>query len=216
MASCTHANSAARSYPPRICSGGCFQMTTVMKINADGSGTVEHRMLSRRSGANCGSSRPLAADARRSTSEQQAREMRRARSAVTYVSSTPVRNTTGEGRDAVVRVSRRQPIARSRTAGSGPAASDQAVGVKTDARPDFSIDARRERPTPFLHVNALKRAGRSHLVEPRPAAAAAAGLQIAARRRAHHAASSRRVRSSEASNAVRRHPACHAARSGSR
>jgi hypothetical protein len=84
---------------------GCFQMTTVMKINGDGSGTVEHRMLFttqalaqiKQFGALGG--RGQAVDP---TSEQQAREMAAALGpGVTYVSSTPVKTPTGEGRDAI-------------------------------------------------------------------------------------------------------------------
>src|SRR2546425_11918881 len=83
---------------------GCFQMTTVMKVNADGSGTVEHRMLfttqalaQLRQFAALGG-RGQAVDP---TSEQQAREMTTALGpGVTYVSSTPVKTPTGEGRDA--------------------------------------------------------------------------------------------------------------------
>jgi len=84
---------------------GCFQMTTVMKIKGDGSGTVEHRMLFttqalaqlKQFGALGG--RGQAVDP---TSEQQAREMAAALGpTVTYVSSTPVKTPTGEGRDAI-------------------------------------------------------------------------------------------------------------------
>src|SRR4029450_5706559 len=84
---------------------GCVQMTTVMKINGDGSGTVEHRMLFttqalaqlKQFGAIGG--RGQAVDP---TSEQQAREMAAALGpGVTYVSSTPVKTPTGEGRDAI-------------------------------------------------------------------------------------------------------------------
>jgi len=84
---------------------GCFQMSTVMKINGDGSGTVEHRMLFtkqalaqlRQFGAR-GGGRGLIDP----TSEDQAREMASALGpGVTYVSSTPVTTATGEGRDAI-------------------------------------------------------------------------------------------------------------------
>jgi hypothetical protein len=87
-----------------VTSIGCFQMTTVMKINADGSGTVEHRMLfttqalaQLRQFSALGGGRAIDP-----TSEQQAREMAAALGpTVTYVSSTPVTTPTGGGRDAV-------------------------------------------------------------------------------------------------------------------
>jgi len=84
---------------------GCFQMTTVMKVNGDGSGTVEHRMLFTTQAL--AQLKQFAALGGRGqgvdpTSEQQAREMASALGpGVTYVSSTPVKTPTGEGRDAV-------------------------------------------------------------------------------------------------------------------
>jgi hypothetical protein len=89
-----------------ICAG-CFQMTTVMKVNGDGSGTVEHRMLFttqalaqlRQFAALGGARGGQAVDP---TSEQQAREMASALGpGVSYVSSTPVTTPTGQGRDAI-------------------------------------------------------------------------------------------------------------------
>lgn len=85
---------------------GCFQMATVLKVNADGSGTVQHQMLftkqalaQLRQFAALGGGRGQAVDP---TSEQQARDMATALGpGVTYVSSTPVTTPTGEGRDAV-------------------------------------------------------------------------------------------------------------------
>jgi hypothetical protein len=81
-------------------------MTTVMKLNGDGSGTVEHRMLfttqalaQLRQFAALGGGRGQAVDP---TSEQQAREMASALGpGVTYVSSTPITTPTGQGRDAI-------------------------------------------------------------------------------------------------------------------
>jgi hypothetical protein len=81
-------------------------MTTVMKVNGDGSGTVEHRMLftaqalaQLRQFAALGGGRGQAVDP---TSEQQAREMASALGpGVTYVSSSPITTPTGQGRDAI-------------------------------------------------------------------------------------------------------------------
>src|SRR5262245_26293009 len=119
-----------------ISSTGCFQMTTVMKINGDGSGTVEHRMLfttqalaQMKQFAALGGGRAIDP-----TSEQQAREMAAALGpGVTYVSSTPVQTPTGAGRDAVYAFS---DVSQLRVA-TQPAApggvSIKAAGVTTDA-----------------------------------------------------------------------------------
>jgi hypothetical protein len=82
-------------------SGACFQMTTALKVNADGSGTIEHRMLYTTAGleklrqlASLGGGRgtdPL--------SEQQAREMTASIGpGVTYVTSEPITSPLGTGR----------------------------------------------------------------------------------------------------------------------
>jgi hypothetical protein len=90
-----------------VCSStACFQMTTVMKLNGDGSGTIEHRMLfttqalaQLRQFSSLGAGRGQGIDP---TSEQQAREMAGALGpGVTYVSSQPVTTPVGQGRDAV-------------------------------------------------------------------------------------------------------------------
>jgi hypothetical protein len=86
-------------------SSGCFQMTTVMKVRGDGSGTIDHRMLFTRQAlaqlkqfAALGGGR----QAIDPTSEQQAQEMAAALGpGVSYVSSQPVSTPAGEGRDAI-------------------------------------------------------------------------------------------------------------------
>jgi len=88
-----------------IVSSGCFQMTTVMKVKGDGSGTIDHRMLFTKQAlaqlkqfAALGGGR----QAIDPTSEQQAQEMAAALGpGVSYVSSRPVSTPMGEGRDAV-------------------------------------------------------------------------------------------------------------------
>ena len=82
-------------------SSACFQMTTALKVNADGSGTIEHRMVYTTAGlarlrqfASLGDGRsvdPL--------SEQQAREMTASIGpGVTYVSSELITSPAGTGR----------------------------------------------------------------------------------------------------------------------
>ena len=135
---------------------GCFQMTTVMKINADGSGTVEHRMLfttqalaQLRQFAALGGGRAVDP-----TSEQQAREMAAALGpSVTYVSSTPVKTPTGDGRDAVYAFT---DVSQLRVA-TQPAApggvSIKAAGVKTDAEALTFSMTHDANGTAVLHVN---------------------------------------------------------------
>jgi hypothetical protein len=83
----------------------CFQMTSVMKLKGDGSGTIDHRMLFTRQAL--AQLRQFAAlgggtQGLDPTSEQQARDMAAALGpGVTYVSSEPVSTPAGEGRDAL-------------------------------------------------------------------------------------------------------------------
>jgi hypothetical protein len=85
---------------------GCFESATVIKIKADGSGTIEQRLLltdaameqlrglSILSGGDAAASDP--------TSEAQARALAGALGpGVTYVSSAPVKTAKGQGRDSV-------------------------------------------------------------------------------------------------------------------
>jgi hypothetical protein len=89
-----------------LASSACFQMTTVLKVNGDGSGTITHRMVYTKAalaqlkqfaalgGRTNGSADPL--------SEQQARDMTASIGpGVTYVSSELVTTPLGQGRNAV-------------------------------------------------------------------------------------------------------------------
>jgi hypothetical protein len=88
-----------------VMSCACFQMTTVMKVKGDGSGTIEHRMLfTKQALAQLKQLSALGGGGQGvdPTSEQQAREMASALGpGVTYVSSTPISMPAGEGRDSV-------------------------------------------------------------------------------------------------------------------
>jgi hypothetical protein len=85
---------------------GCFQMTTVVKVNGDGSGTIDHTMLvtkaalaQLRNFAALGGGRGQPLDL---TSEEQARSMADALGpGVAYLSSDPIDTPLGEGRHAV-------------------------------------------------------------------------------------------------------------------
>jgi len=99
-----HAVRLAGLLAAALASGACFQMTTTLKVNGDGSGTIDHRMVytpaaiaqlrqfsmfGGRGGQNFD---PL--------SEQQARDMAASIGAgVTYVTSTPISSPTGQGRE---------------------------------------------------------------------------------------------------------------------
>jgi hypothetical protein len=90
---------------PALASTACFQMTTVLKVGGDGSGTISHRMLYTKAalaqlksfaalGGRGGGADPL--------SEQQARDMTASIGpGVTYVSSELLTTPLGQGRDAV-------------------------------------------------------------------------------------------------------------------
>jgi hypothetical protein len=87
-----------------LASGACFQMTTTLKVNGDGSGTIDHRMVytaaaiaQLRQFAMFGGKGGQTFDP---LSEQQARDMAASiGSGVTYVTSTPIASATGRGRE---------------------------------------------------------------------------------------------------------------------
>ena len=90
-----------------LTTSACFQMTTVLKVNADGSGTINHRMVyakaalaQLKSFAALGGGRTgAAADP---LSEQQARDTTASIGpGVSYVSSELVTTPLGQGRDAI-------------------------------------------------------------------------------------------------------------------
>jgi hypothetical protein len=90
-----------------LASSACFQMTTVVKVNGDGSGTIDHALVItkaalaqlRNFAALGGGGRGQPIDL---TSEDQARAMASALGpGVTYVSSTPIDTPVGQGRRAL-------------------------------------------------------------------------------------------------------------------
>lgn len=85
--------------------GGCFHMTTVLKANADGTGTIEHTMVFTTQALNqlrqMAMFRGGASPTVDPISEQQAREMASViGEGVTYVSSKPITTPIGQGREA--------------------------------------------------------------------------------------------------------------------
>ena len=90
-----------------VVSGACFQMTTVLRVDADGRGTITHRTVY--SNQALAQLRQFAAFAGRGSgngatfdplSEQQARDMAASIGpGVTYVNSEPIASPTGQGRE---------------------------------------------------------------------------------------------------------------------
>ena len=91
-----------------LTSSACFQMTTVLKVNGDGSGTINHRMVYTKAAlAQLKSFAALGAGGRGAgagtdpLSEQQARDMTASIGpGVTYVTSELITTPVGQGRDA--------------------------------------------------------------------------------------------------------------------
>jgi len=86
-----------------LASGACFQMTTVLKVNGDGSGTIDHRMIY--STQALAQLRQFAALGRGRGADPLSENQFRSMAAsigpgVTYVKSDPITTPTGQGRDA--------------------------------------------------------------------------------------------------------------------
>jgi len=85
--------------------GGCFQMTTIVQLNGDGSGTIEHSMLITKTALAQLRQLSMLGGGRGQTidfvSEEQAKKMAATLGAgVTYVSSEAVDTPLAEGRNA--------------------------------------------------------------------------------------------------------------------
>ena len=88
-----------------LCSGGCFQMTTIVHLNGDGSGTIDHSMLITNAALAQIRQFSALAGGRGQTidfvSEDQARKMAETLGpGVSYVSSEAINTPLGEGRNA--------------------------------------------------------------------------------------------------------------------
>jgi hypothetical protein len=129
-----------------LVSGACFQVSTVLSVNTDGSGTIQQRMLftqaaltqlrqfSAFGGGGGGSQNfdPL--------SEQQARDAAATLGpGVTYVSSTPINTAEGQGRDIkyAFRDINQLHIAQTPPAPGGLSVSSSSFG--TDAQVAFAL-----------------------------------------------------------------------------
>jgi len=117
-------------------SAGCFQMTTVLKVKADGSGTIDHRMVySTRALAQMRSIRPPdGGQPVDPASEAQARTLATAIGpGVFYVASTPVTTPTGQGREATYAFNDVAQLRVSTQPAAPPGVSLGAPGLKAEA-----------------------------------------------------------------------------------
>ena len=116
---------------------GCFQMTTVLKVKADGSGTLDHRMVySTRALAQMRSfgGRAGATPAVDPLSEAQARTLAAAIGpGVSYVTSTPISIAGGQGREATYAFSDVTQLRISTQPAAPPGMSINTPAFKTDA-----------------------------------------------------------------------------------
>ena len=143
---------------------GCFQSSTVIRVKADGSGTIEQRtLLPRRPSTSCGRSRFSAAATRTAsipTSEAQARALAAAIGpGVTYVSSTPITSRRSQGRDVVysfadvtqLRISEQpQPARRRNLRRQWVSRTRSPIAFAFDRKPDGNVPLRIIVPRPAL------------------------------------------------------------------
>ncbi|MBI3403130.1 MAG: hypothetical protein HY048_17090 [Acidobacteria bacterium] len=127
-----------------LTASGCFHMTTTLTVRADGSGTIDHRMLITNAGIAQLKQFGALAGGRGQNVDPISEEQARALAAsigpgVTYVSSTPTSTPIGQGRDAIyaftdvsqLRISPRPAM---------PAGLPGAAGLNADASPiTFSL-----------------------------------------------------------------------------
>jgi hypothetical protein len=138
-------------------SSACFQMTTVLKVNGDGSGTIEHRMLY--SKAALAQLRQFAALGGRGqsvdpASEQQARELVTSiGSGVTYVTSTPITSPIGQGREATYAFTDVSQLRISTQPAAPAGVSLRAQGLSTDAETITLSITHEANGNAVLHIN---------------------------------------------------------------
>jgi len=140
---------------------GCFQSSTILHVNADGSGTIDERMLL--TGAALSQLRALAAFGGgggqdvNPISEDQARAAATSLgSGVTYVSSTPITDGDAQGRAIVyaftditqVRISQQPPAPGGMTVRAPGVTDGQAVTFALARQPDGNMLLRIIVPTP--------------------------------------------------------------------
>ena len=139
-----------------LASSACFQMTTVLKVNADGSGTIDHRMLY--STAALAQLRQFAALGGRGQidplSEQQARDMAATIGpGVSYVTSTPLNTPAGQGRESTYAFTDLTQLRISTQPAAPGGISIKTSGFSTQAETvTFSL-TREPGANPVLHIH---------------------------------------------------------------
>jgi hypothetical protein len=135
----------------------CFQMTSVMKLKGDGSGTIDHRMLfTRQALAQLKQFAALGGGTQGvdPTSEQQARDMAAALGpGVTYVSSETVSTPAGEGRDALYAFADVNQLRVASQPAPPGGAVIQAGGLSTAGDTLTFSFSRQENGNAVLHIN---------------------------------------------------------------
>jgi len=116
---------------------GCFQMTTVLKVKGDGSGTIDHRMLySARALAQMRSLPSPGAGGQPvdPASEAQARTLATAIGpGVSYVTSTPISSSSSQGREATYAFTDVAQLRVSTQPAAPPGVAINAPALKPDA-----------------------------------------------------------------------------------
>jgi len=141
-----------------ISCAGCFDMTTVLKVDGAGSGTITHRMLLTTQAINQLRQLSALGGGRGSTfdplSEAQARTMASViGEGVTLVSSTPVTMPTGQGRESVYAFTDINKLKVSTQPPAPEGVKVQASGLSTDGETvTFSL-TREANGNALLHIN---------------------------------------------------------------
>lgn len=135
----------------------CFQMTTVLKLNGDGSGTIEHRMLF--TNAAITQMRQLTMLGGRGTfdptSEKQARDLATTiGTGVAYVSSTPIVTPDFQGRETTYAFSDVSQLGIATQPAAPGGVTVRAQGLSTDGNTIRFTLSREPNGNLVLHVHA--------------------------------------------------------------
>ena len=119
--------------------GGCLQSATLIKVNPDGSGTVEERLLMTKAAiAQLSQLTAMGGDKAKPFDPFKEEDARKAAADlgpdVTFVSSTPIKTDAAEGRAIVYAF----PDIRKLKVNQAPSAGSMKIGGQTDTRPEKS------------------------------------------------------------------------------